>query len=48
MPVMTKSPQGDDIVILSREEYDQLVAAADEDASDAETLRRSIARVTPI
>ncbi|MGJ5182124.1 helix-turn-helix domain-containing protein [Bradyrhizobium oligotrophicum] len=45
MPVMTKTPQGDDIVILSREEYDQLIAAANEDAADAETLRRSIARV---
>lgn len=45
MPVMTKTPKGDDIVILSRKEYDQLVAAATEDAADAETLRRSIARV---
>jgi hypothetical protein len=27
MPVMTKGPQGDDIVILSRKEYDQLVFA---------------------
>jgi ribosome-binding protein aMBF1 (putative translation factor) len=43
--VMTKGPQGDDIVILSRTEYDQLIAAANEDARDAETLRRSIARV---
>jgi hypothetical protein len=41
---MTKGPQGDDIVILSRKEYDQLAAAADEDARDAKTLRRSIAR----
>jgi len=38
---MTKGPQGDDIVILSRTEYDQLIAAANEDARDAETLRRS-------
>jgi ribosome-binding protein aMBF1 (putative translation factor) len=45
MPVMTKGPQGDDIVILSRKEYDQLIAATDEDAADAEILRRSIARV---
>jgi transcriptional regulator with XRE-family HTH domain len=45
MPVMTKGPQGDDIVILSRTEYDQLIAATNEDARDAETLRRSIARV---
>ena len=42
---MTKGPQGDDIVILSRKEYDQLVAAANEDAADTEILRRSIARV---
>jgi DNA-binding XRE family transcriptional regulator/PHD/YefM family antitoxin component YafN of YafNO toxin-antitoxin module len=45
MPVMTKGPQGDDIVILSRKEYDQLIAATNEDAADAEILRRSIARV---
>ena len=45
MPVMTKGPQGDDIVILSRAEYDQLVAAANADATDADTLRRSIIRV---
>jgi DNA-binding XRE family transcriptional regulator len=45
MPVMTKGPQGDDIVILSRKEYDHLVAAANEDAADTEILRRSIARV---
>jgi DNA-binding XRE family transcriptional regulator len=45
MPVMIKGPQGDDIVILSRAEYDQLIAAANEDAADVETLRRSIARV---
>jgi transcriptional regulator with XRE-family HTH domain len=32
-------------VILSRKEYDQLIAAANEDANDAKTLRRSIARV---
>jgi DNA-binding XRE family transcriptional regulator/mRNA-degrading endonuclease RelE of RelBE toxin-antitoxin system len=45
MPVMTKTPKGDDIVILSRKEYDRLVVAAHEDAADVETLRRSIARV---
>ena len=28
MPVMTKSPKGDDIVILSRKEYDRLLVAA--------------------
>ena len=33
MPVMTKTPQGDDIVILSRAEYDALtVDRRDEDA----------------
>jgi hypothetical protein len=42
---MTKGPQGDDIVILSREEYDQLIAAINEDAADIEILRRSITRV---
>ncbi|WP_257169713.1 helix-turn-helix transcriptional regulator [Bradyrhizobium sp. SRS-191] len=42
---MTKPPQGDDIVILSRKEYDQPVAAANEDTANAETLRHSIARV---
>ena len=45
MPVMTKGPQGDDIVVLSRKEYDQLIAAAAEDVAAAEILRRSIARV---
>ena len=44
MPVMTKSPKGDDIVILSRKEYDQLVVAANEDAVDAAAARRAIAR----
>ena len=44
MPVITKSPSGDDIVILSRKEYDQLVAAADEDTADAALARRAIAR----
>jgi hypothetical protein len=39
MPIMTKSPNGDEIVILSREEYDRLIAAA-EDAADARTARR--------
>jgi hypothetical protein len=37
MPVMTKTPKGDEIVILARKEYDQLIAAAGEDAADAET-----------
>jgi transcriptional regulator with XRE-family HTH domain len=36
MPVMTKTPQGDDIVILSRAEYDALaLGRPDEDAADA-------------
>jgi transcriptional regulator with XRE-family HTH domain len=34
MPVMTKTPQGDDIVILSRAEYDALAAGL-EDIADA-------------
>jgi DNA-binding XRE family transcriptional regulator len=44
MPVMTKSPKGDDIVILSRKEYDRLVVAANEDAVDATVARKAIAR----
>jgi ribosome-binding protein aMBF1 (putative translation factor) len=44
MPVMTKSPKGDDIVILSRKEYDQLVVAANEDAAGAAVARKAIAR----
>jgi DNA-binding XRE family transcriptional regulator len=44
MPVMTKSPKGDDIVILSRKEYDRLLVAADEDVIDAATARKAIAR----
>lgn len=44
MPVMTKSPKGDDIVILSRKEYDRLVVAANEDAADAAIARKAIAR----
>jgi ribosome-binding protein aMBF1 (putative translation factor) len=44
MPVMTKSPKGDDIVILSRKEYDRLLAAANEDAADAAVARKAIAR----
>jgi DNA-binding XRE family transcriptional regulator len=39
MPVMTKSPNGEDIVILSRKEYDQLVSSK-EDRADAAALRR--------
>jgi ribosome-binding protein aMBF1 (putative translation factor) len=44
MPVMTKSPRGDDIVILSRKEYDSLLAAANEDAADAAAAKKAIAR----
>jgi ribosome-binding protein aMBF1 (putative translation factor) len=44
MPVMTKSPKGDDIVILSRKEYDRLLVAASEDAADAAVGKRAIAR----
>jgi hypothetical protein len=33
MPVMTKTSKGDDIVILSRREYDRLIEAAGEDAA---------------
>jgi ribosome-binding protein aMBF1 (putative translation factor) len=44
MPVMTKSPKGDDIVILSRKEYDRLLVAANEDGTDAAVAKRAIAR----
>jgi ribosome-binding protein aMBF1 (putative translation factor) len=44
MPVMTKSPKGDDIVILSRKEYDKLLVAANEDAADAAVAKKAIAR----
>jgi len=44
MPVMTKTPKGEDIVILSRKEYDRLLAAANEDAADAAVARKAIAR----
>jgi DNA-binding XRE family transcriptional regulator len=44
MPVMTKTPMGDDIVILSRKEYDRLLVAANEDAADATVARKAIAR----
>jgi DNA-binding XRE family transcriptional regulator/PHD/YefM family antitoxin component YafN of YafNO toxin-antitoxin module len=46
MPVMTKTPQGDDIVILSRAEYDALTARrTDEDAADAAHANRILAAV---
>ena len=44
MPVMTKSPKGDDIVILSRKEYDMLLVAANEDAADAAVAKKAISR----
>jgi ribosome-binding protein aMBF1 (putative translation factor) len=44
MPVMTKSPKGDDIVILSRKEYERLLAAANEDAADAAVAKKAMAR----
>ena len=44
MPVMTKSPRGEDIVILSRKEYDRLVSSATEDAADATIARKAILR----
>jgi ribosome-binding protein aMBF1 (putative translation factor) len=44
MPVMTKSPKGDDIVILSRKEYDRILVAANEDATDAAAAKKAIAR----
>jgi ribosome-binding protein aMBF1 (putative translation factor) len=44
MPVMTKSPKGDDIVMLSRKEYDRLLVAANEDVIDATIARKAIAR----
>ena len=44
MPVMTKSPKGDEIVILSREEYDRLIEAG-EDRKDSQTARRAIEQI---
>jgi ribosome-binding protein aMBF1 (putative translation factor) len=44
MPVMTKSPKGDDIVILSRKEYDRLLVAANEDVTDAAVAKKAMAR----
>jgi ribosome-binding protein aMBF1 (putative translation factor) len=41
---MTKSPKGEDIVILSRKEYDRLRAAANEAVADAAVARKAIAR----
>ena len=46
MPVMTKTPLGDDIVILSRAEYDALTAdRRDEDTADAAYANRILADI---
>jgi transcriptional regulator with XRE-family HTH domain len=46
MPVMTKTPQGDDIVILSRAEYDALtVDRHNEDAADAAYANSILANI---
>jgi DNA-binding XRE family transcriptional regulator len=46
MPVMTKTPRGDDIVILSRAEYDALAAkTTGEDAADAAHANQILARI---
>ena len=46
MPVMTKTPQGDDIVILSRAEYDALaLGRRDEDAADAAYANNILAKI---
>jgi DNA-binding XRE family transcriptional regulator len=44
MPVITKSPKGDEIVILSREEYDRLIEAG-EDREDAQMARHVIEQI---
>jgi DNA-binding XRE family transcriptional regulator len=45
MPVMTKTPQGEDIVILSRAEYDALTMGHGEDAVDAAHANRILAEI---
>lgn len=46
MPVMTKTPKGDDIVILSRAEYDALAAEPrGEDAADIAHANRILAEL---
>jgi transcriptional regulator with XRE-family HTH domain len=46
MPIMTKTPQGDDIVILSRAEYDALAAdRRNEDAMDAAYANNILANI---
>jgi DNA-binding XRE family transcriptional regulator len=44
MPVMTKTPGGEEIVILSRAEFDRLVARR-EDVDDVKAADRIMARV---
>src|SRR5258708_3909391 len=46
MPVMTKTPKGDEIVILSRAEYDALTRGQrDEDAADAARANQILAEL---
>jgi DNA-binding XRE family transcriptional regulator len=46
MPVMTKTPKGDEIVILSRAEYDALaMGQRDEDAHDAARANQILAEL---
>jgi transcriptional regulator with XRE-family HTH domain len=46
MPVMTKTPKGDEIVILSRAEYDALTTGrSDEDAADVAHANRILAEL---
>jgi transcriptional regulator with XRE-family HTH domain len=46
MPVMTKTPKGDEIVILSRAEYDALTTGQrDEDVADATRANRILAEL---
>jgi len=42
--IMTKTPAGEDIVILSRAEYDRLISAG-EDAADARVASAALERV---
>jgi transcriptional regulator with XRE-family HTH domain len=46
MPVMTRTPKGDEIVILSRAEYDALTTGrSDEDAADVAHANRILAEL---
>jgi DNA-binding XRE family transcriptional regulator len=45
MPVMFKSPGGEDLVILSRKEFDALTAGRDEDGKDAARANRVLAEL---